>query len=605
MVHPLPQNQTQLTELSDAFFSHGQTVLFRCSFATGMPIEFISTNVLENLGYHCDELINNQQSFLSLLHSEDALDFQDALLSLSSQQSESLEPEYRLRHANGDYVWFQDVVTPVFDESDKLVAFNGCMHNITAQKTAESTVQHFKRFDSLTNLPNRQSLINKLNQSIINAKSKRLYGCVISINLDRFKYVNNNYGFEIGDALLQVVSNRLRKAVRPQDIVARVNADEFVCVLTELHNDKQSVNNIVEKTTLKIREIVGQTYNVADLTLKIGASCGVCIYPEKSYVADDIIKFSDIALGQAKLSGQNNIHFFDEKMHQENTRSTNLERDLMVGLSQKQLELYFQPIVGKDRNIIAFESLLRWRHPERGNISPCEFIPVAENTGLLQQLGEYVIERACEQLSIWEKNKIVTDERIKYVSVNISPNQFWHTDFAKHLSYNIESRGIDPKHLLLEITENIFIADLQDAIEKLQYIKQMGIKIALDDFGSGYSSLSYLMQLPLDIVKLDRAFIQNVNKDKVKATIIKSVCEIAKELKLKVIAEGLETIEELETLVQFDCDAYQGFYFYRPTPVAKLDSLLQKKPEVGFNDFNNTTEIPLEILPKSARSRSA
>ncbi len=574
-------------------FSVGETIIIRRAVGTGVPIQYISENVVDNLGYKNDELIDQNFSFFELIHTDDLLAFQDAIHTLNNKDEPHLALEYRLRDKNNKYRWFREIITCVKNANGEVEFYDGYLQNLTREKHAEIKLKRFFAFDELTKLPNRESLLIKLNENIAQSKSNRTTGCVISINLDRFKYINNSYGYEVGDKLLKEVARRLKKCIRPQDTIARISADEFVCVISEIHEDKDTATKLSLSMANKIRGLIGKTYNIADMTLIIEASFGICMYPEKDNGAENILKFSDMALGMAKTSGQNNVHFFDEKMHQLNIKRSNIEHELLNAFNEKKLELYFQPIVNNDRNIIAFESLIRWNHPEKGFIPPNEFIPVAENTGLLQKLGEYVMDHACHQLSLWEKESIFEQDRIKYLSVNVSPNQFWHTDFLENLSMNIQTKGIDPKHLLIEITENIFIADLQEAINKLTGIKKMGVSIALDDFGSGYSSLSYLMQLPLDIVKLDRAFIQDVHKNTVKATIIKSICAIADELKLKVIAEGLETVEELETLVKYNCHAYQGFYFYRPMPASELNKILQKKAKSGFNDFNNTTELPV------------
>ena len=591
---PEPVNTTAIPDL-DKLFQHGQTFIIKRSSESGLPIQFVTQNISDVLGYQKNELITSSHSYTDLVHIDDLLSVQESLFKLNSGEMTDLELDYRLKHQNGDFVWVHDICTPEMDSDGNVIAYNSCVQNITGQKNAETSLKRYLLFDPLTSLVNRKTLIGKLDDCIHEAKTKRVFGCIISINLDRFKFINSHYGYDIGDSLLQQVGRRLKKVIRSQDIVARVSADEFVCVITEINKDKNTTEKIAQKTSRQIREIISNPYNLADKTVKITASCGISLFPDTNLSADELLKFSDIALSNAKQSGQNNIQLFNSKMHEQNNLWLDLEYDLVQALNKREIKLHFQPIINSDRNIIAFESLLRWHHPEKGNIPPGEFIQLAENTGLLQRLGQYVIENACEQISIWEKDQIVCDGRIRYVSVNVSPNQFWHTDFEEHLSLNIKTKNIDPKHLLIEITENIFIADLQDAIDKLINLKKTGFKIALDDFGSGYSSLSYLMQLPIDIVKLDRAFVHNVHKDPVKSTIIKSVCEIAKKLNLKVIAEGLETVEELETLVKYNCDAYQGFYFHRPFPIEDLEKILQKKPEIGFNDINNTTEIPVAV----------
>ncbi len=585
---------TNLEEISDRFFKNGNILLVSRLNQSGLPISFVSPNINELLGYVSDELIAENKSYIDLISIDDLIEFQDRLLELSSKQIQFLEIEYRLKQKNGDELLVKDTITPEFDDSENIIAFHSRIESITDNQDTINELSQQALIDTLTQIPNRKNLEEIVNKHIINSKRNKSYSCLIIVNIDRFKFINNQYSFETGDKLLELVANRLKKVVRKEDYLARISADEFVCIISGLNQDKEAALKNAKKIATKIRDIIGAPYNIDEMVIKISSSSGICLLPEQDFKAQKILNFADIALTHSKSSGQNNIQSFDEQMRKKNKHWLNLEKDLIYALNNKELDLHFQPIVNKDRNIIAFESLLRWEHLTKGNIPPTEFIPIAESTGLLQQLGEYVIEKACEQLSIWQQENVICDDRIQYLSVNVSPNQFWHTNFETHLKENILSKKIDPKHLLIEITENIFVGDIETAIDKINDIKKLGVKIALDDFGSGYSSLSYLMKLPIDIVKLDRAFIQDVHLDDVKATIIKSVCEIAKKLKLKVIAEGLETTEELQVLVRYDCDAYQGFYFFRPANLVNLKKILQIKPQIGFNDFNNTVELPTD-----------
>lgn len=579
-------------EISQKFFKFGKTYLLSRLNQPGLPVSFMSKNLLNFLGLEENDIIHSEKTFIDFIHIDDLINLQDHLLELNAKQVEFLETEYRIKNKFNEFIYVKDTINPEYDKQGNVIAYHGYLEDISDSKKQDKEIESSHSIDEITQLPNRKNILNVLNQYIENSKRNKLYGSLLLINIDRFKFINYQYGFEVGDKLLNSVAKRLKATVRSQDYLARTSSDEFVIIITDLNNNKQKTIDKSNSIAVEIRELLSATYEINKKTIKISTSLGICVFPEQKFKSDKILKFAELALTHSKSNGQNNIKSFDLSMRQENKYNLNLEKDLIYAIDNKELELHFQPIVNKDRNIIAFESLLRWEHLTQGNIPPTEFIPLAENTGLLQQLGEYVIEKACDQLSIWQQENVVCDERIQYLSVNVSPNQFWHANFESHLKENIVSKKINPKHLLIEITENIFVGDIEVAIKKINEIKKLGVKIALDDFGSGYSSLSYLMKLPIDIVKLDRAFVQNVHLDEVKATIIKSVCEIAKKLKLKVIAEGLETTEELQVLVRYDCDAYQGYYFFRPSNLPNLKKILQIKPQIGFNDFNNTIELP-------------
>jgi diguanylate cyclase (GGDEF)-like protein/PAS domain S-box-containing protein len=444
------------------------------------------------------------------------------------------------------------------------------VQDITLRKQSEEEIHRLAFYDSLTQLPNRRLLHERLLQSMsISARSGK-HGAVMFIDLDNFKTLNDTQGHDVGDLLLKEVASRLMHNVREGDTVARLGGDEFVVALESLNSLAHDAATQSETIAEKIRAELSKPYQLNGFEHHSSPSIGVSLFRGHQNNLEEVLKQADLAMYQAKSTGRNKVCFFDPAMQAEMEYRAELEKDLRTSLRLQQLVLYYQLQVDQSGHILGAEALIRWQHPQRGMVSPAQFIPLAEETGMILPIGDWVIEQACAQLKIWEMDPVMRKIRI---SVNVSPRQLSQPYFVEQVKDAIEKTGIRASQLKLELTESFILHDVEEAIEKMQELRRIGICFAMDDFGTGYSSLAYLTRLPLEQLKIDQSFVRDIASDKNSRVMVRTILNIANNFGLEVVAEGVETDEQLAFLCQYGCNKFQGYFFGKPIPVEDFEQL--------------------------------
>ena len=458
-----------------------------------------------------------------------------------------------------------------------LIGVVGLFVGYSLLRRKERYMHYSALHDNLTGLPNRTLFLDRLNQRLETAKRHDHTGVVLFIDLDRFKTINDSLGHSIGDQLLQRVGQRLQGMLRREDTVARLGGDEFVVLLSELDSDAETVVAEVQIIADKILETLVRPHKLGGRELYASSSIGVALFSKETSDSNEILQQADVAMYRAKDAGGNCFHFFLPSMQYAAEERLNIEHALHRALDQKEFQLHYQPIVDikQPGHIVGAEVLLRWQHPEQGTVFPAAFIGVAEETGLILDIGNWVVHEVCRQMQMWNDRK--PDLDYGKISINISPIQFQQADFVPKLVSAVETYQIDPSKLYLELTENLLVRDINGVAEKIHELKTHGLQFSIDDFGTGYSSLAYLKQLPVDILKIDQSFVRDIATDPNDAAIVESILAISSRMGFQVVAEGVETKEQLEFLTVRECDLYQGYLFSRAVPVEEFEILLEKQ----------------------------
>ena len=474
--------------------------------------------------------------------------------------------EYTIRCADGKYKPVE--ISGIFVEGGRLIT----MQDLSERKAAEEEINQLAYYDPLTRLPNRRLLMDRLQQALAASARHHRSGALLMLDLDNFKTVNETRGHDRGDALLLQVAHRLRSCVHEDDTVARQGGDEFVVVLEDLGDSPEEAAARAEDVGQRILGMLREPYQIDGDAHHSSLSMGVTIYSGTRETVDELLKRADLALYQAKNAGRDTLRFYDPQMQAVVSARATLELDMRVGLAQGQFELYYQPQIDHGR-IIGAEALLRWRHPRDGFISPAHFIPLAEETGLILPLGEWVLQAACRRLAAWAQQP---DLATLSLAVNVSPRQFHQTGFVAQVLAALAGAGADGHQLKLEMTEGLLLQDVEDTIDKMGQLRGYGVGFSLDDFGTGYSSLSYLKRLPLDQLKIDQSFVRDVLTDPNDAAIARTVVALGTSLGLRVIAEGVETEAQREFLERHHCHAWQGYLLSPPVAVAEFEALVRR-----------------------------
>lgn len=463
-------------------------------------------------------------------------------------------------------------ISAVKNAEGAVTHYIGAQFDITERKKAEEKINELAFFDQLTGLPNRTLLLDRLRQAMTSSSRDSRYGAVLHLDLDSFKTLNDTRGHDMGDLLLQHVAKRLTDSIRAEDTVARLGADEFVVILKNLSSEQDDAARQTELVGEKIIAAVSQPYLLADTVYSITPSIGASVFLGDQTELETALKQADLAMDRAKKEGGNAVRFFDPDMEVSVMKRAALEKDLREAIQKRQFALHYQPQVAQSQ-LTGAEVLVRWQHPQRGLVSPAEFIPLAEETGLILPLGRWVLETACQQLAVWATRPEMAHLTI---AVNVSAHQFQQADFVDQVIAVLDTTRANPQRLKIELTESMLVANVEEVIRKMLSLKAKGVGFSLDDFGTGYSSLTYLKRLPLDQLKIDQSFVREILTSSNDAAIARAVITLAQSLGLGVIAEGVETETQKDFLAASGCQAYQGYLFSRPLPLDDFEAYAQR-----------------------------
>ncbi|WP_164472773.1 putative bifunctional diguanylate cyclase/phosphodiesterase [Cohnella candidum] len=496
------------------------------------------------------------------IHPEDSQRVDEAQPLLLKGQKLLLE--HRIVHPDGTVKWVESHTIPIFDESRSLIRLEGVATDVTLRKEAEERLQHLAYHDALTGLPNRLLFTAKLDAAIARSRGTGNKTAVLYLDLDRFKYINDSLGHDIGDQLLQVIATRLQACAGAGDVVSRQGGDEFAIVLANVRSQEQ-----IRLSAEKVLAAVHQPVKLFHLEFMVTTSIGISVFPDYGTDTATLLKQADQAMYVAKEKGKGHYQFFSQKLDETLARKMFLEQSLHHALKGDELLLHYQPIVDAESGeLLGYEALLRWIHPTLGYVSPAELIPIAEETGLIVPIGEWVLKSACLQTKLWQSRGFPNIG----VSVNISALQLME-NFIPVVEKTLQQTGLAPGSLTLEITESTAMQNLTDILPKIEQLKTLGVKLSIDDFGTGYSSLSYLKKFQIHALKIDQSFVRDIEKDTNQEAIIKAVVAMADSLRIGVVAEGVETDEQIRFLRALGCRRMQGYFFSKPLPAEQMEAL--------------------------------
>jgi len=541
----------------------------------GLRIIFANKAFERHTGYGCAEALTQSPRLLcGPLTQRSELD----RINKAFLRGEPVQAELITYKKDGRHFWMEVDIVPVADDAGVFFThWVAVGRDITRRKVAESEIIHLAFYDPLTQLPNRQLLMDRLQLALAHPPQLPREGALMFIDLDNFKTLNDTLGHQKGDLLLQQVAERLTGCVRTADTVARLGGDEFVVMLENLGQDPREAAAKAQTVGKQILAALSEPYVLAGYQHYSTCSIGVTSFNQNHNSIGDLLKQADLAMYQAKTSGRNTLCFFDPVMQAAVSASAALQSDLRQGLREKQFLLYYQPQVGRDGRMTGAEALLRWNHPGRGMVSPAEFIPVAEESGLILPLGQWALETACRQLATWAQ---CPETAALSIAVNVSVRQFRHPEFVDLVMAALNDTKVSPYKLKLELTESLLANDMEITISKMAKLKATGVTLSIDDFGMGYSSLSCLKRLPLDQLKIDKSFVADILRDPNDAAIARTIIGLAQSLGLGVVAEGVETEAQRDFLYRQGCECYQGYLFCKPLPIDALEQFM-KKPESG------------------------
>jgi diguanylate cyclase (GGDEF)-like protein/PAS domain S-box-containing protein len=519
-------------------------------------------------GYTESEVIGKTPKILNS-GKHDALFFKNIWDSLNSKGKWG--GEILNRRKNGGVFPEWQTISAIRDNQGKITHYISFFTDITELKLAEKEIEQLAFYDSLTGLPNRRLLHDRLEHELNNAARYNRAGILFFLDLDRFKHINDSLGHSIGDLLLIETAKRLQSLLRSTDTAVRLGGDEFIILVSAqdgIHNDllKQS-NTIAEKI---IKEI-NRPFTINEHQLFISASIGITIYTGINDTVENLLKRADTAMYQAKEAGRNTFRFYQQSMQDVADARLQIEKNLRTAIANSEFAVHYQPQLSASNEIVGAEALIRWQNSELGFVSPVDFIPIAEETGQIISIGQWVIESVCEQIKLWEKQGVF----IPHIAINISAKQFHQADFVSTLIHTLYEQDVKPDKIMLEITEGVFLGNLEEAIDKMNVLKQNGFNFSIDDFGTGYSSLTYLKRLPFDQLKIDQSFVRGLVDDKTDAAIVKAIVVMAKSMNLNLIAEGVETDQHLAYLSGYGCHYYQGYFFSKPLTAEKTSEYIK------------------------------
>ncbi|WP_016954415.1 EAL domain-containing protein [Catenovulum agarivorans] len=550
------QAQSKMHQLSSALEQSADMVLITNRQGT---IEYVNQATILTTGYSQAELIGNKPDvFNSGQHDKSFI----KNLWATILKGQAYRDVLTNRKKNGEIYYEEKTITPLKNDQGEITHFVSTGKDITERMEIQANLRHLAFHDVLTGLPNRALFNDRLKTGWLNAKRHRQQMALLFFDIDHFKRINDTLGHDIGDVLLKQVANKLRKGLRGSDTVARLGGDEFAVILNDCKDE-----NAIRHTAEKIIQLINQPVKLADRELFVTTSIGIAVYPQDGKDSQALLKNADVAMYRAKAAGRNTYMFYRQEMNAHAFERLTLESELHRAIQQQEFVLYYQPkICLQTGNILGVEALLRWCHPKMGILLPDKFIPLLEDTGLIVPVGQWVIEQALADYTYWYQQGL---QQVK-LAVNLSPTQLKDVKFVETLQLALAQHKLSTSCLELEITENTMMEDGEKAFVLMQQLKQLGVHFSVDDFGTGYSSLAYLKRLPVETIKIDRSFIQDIGIEQEDEIIVRTVIAMAKNLGYKVVAEGVENLDQVRFLKSLECDVAQGFLFSRPIPAEEL-----------------------------------
>lgn len=557
----LQQSEAKFRGLAESL----DVIIYRADPET-LVASYINSAIEKIYGYSVDEWLNDQTLWEKALHPED-LDRVVSALEQGKWGGNNGSIEYRIIHRDQSVHWVDDHYTWDKDSEGRITGLTGVVYDITEKKRVEDEIRHIAFFDTLTDLPNRQLFFNQMGEAIARAKRNSTSFGLLFIDLDNFKNINDTLGHSTGDLLLKEVTKRLTENLRPYDIVSRLGGDEFTTIVTDM-SEQFDTDTVAER----IAELLSDPFYLCGHELCVSCSIGISIFPDDGADAETLLQNADVAMYYAKSMGRNNYQHFTQEMNRQAKEQLILGGELRRALQNDEFMLHYQPQVeARTGEIIGHEALIRWNHPERGLIMPSDFIPIAEESGIVIAIDEWVLQRACEETRKLHESGFNS----LALAVNLSALHFKEKNIVETVSRVLEKTGFSSGYLELEITEGVLMDDVETSLQLINELKSLGIKISMDDFGTGYSSLSYLKRFPIDKLKIDRSFIQEIATNESDGAITRTIISMAFNLNMNVIAEGVETQEQLEFLSAEGCNQIQGYYFSKPLPIDAYVELLK------------------------------
>jgi diguanylate cyclase (GGDEF)-like protein/PAS domain S-box-containing protein len=530
---------------------------------------YFSSRWKSMLGFQDDQIGNSMQEWFSRVHQDDISKLKKDISDHLSDRTPHFENEHRLLNKEDVYLWMLSRGLAVRDSDGITIRMAGSLTDITNRKKAEEQLIQNAFYDALTGLPNRALFMDRLQMAFAYKKRHKDHlFAVLFLDLDRFKNINDSFGHLIGDELLVLVSDRLKTHMRPDDTIARFGGDEFVMLL----GDIKEVNDATYIAD-RINTILKEPFQLMHHELYVSVTTGIAISADEYRQPEEILRDADTAMYNAKSRGKGGYLVFDKTMHVNALDLLELEIDLRHALERNEFVMHYQPIISlENRRITGFEALVRWHHPHRGLLLPMEFIPLAEETGLIIPMSLWIIRESCNQIRIWQEQ--FPSDCPLVVSVNVSPKHLANANFITHITDILDETNLDPAQLALEITESTMLENTDYMVSIFSQLRDLGVKIHIDDFGTGYSSLSYLQRFSINTVKIDQSFISGLGKNEKDVEIVQSIINMAYNMKLHVIAEGVEQAENLRTLENLKCECAQGFFFSYPLNIHETETLL-------------------------------
>ncbi|MCU7921552.1 MAG: EAL domain-containing protein [Candidatus Thiodiazotropha sp. (ex Dulcina madagascariensis)] len=534
---------------------------------TDLNVTYYNQTAVQIFGLKPDEL---QGRDIHFFHGGEGGEADSRFIKALQQAREEGEFRFSLKRGIGNEIRYIDArISPIWDDGQTLNGYMLMAEDVTKQHADEELIKFQATNDILTSLPNRRTLVDRLSQTISRCLRHHQRGTLIFIDLDHFKHTNDTLGHTIGDTLLQQVAMRMQESVRSEDTVARLGGDEFVVLLSEIRDELESAVNDAQLIAGKLLHSIAESYVIEKHEIRISGSIGITIFPTGNESADDVLRQADTAMYQAKEAGRNTIKFFSPEMQHKVEARLRMLDELHQAVEKREFLVYFQPQIDSHGRLLGVESLVRWQRPDKSVVLPDQFIPLAEESGLIDPISEFVLRESLETQLRWADE--YPDNRVPRISVNVSAMQFRQDSFVETIKRAVREIGNDPEVLTLELTESMLVGNISQTVEKMQQLKAYGIRFSIDDFGTGYSSLAYLKRLPISEIKIDRSFVQDILTDPNDSALVNTILSLAGQLQLEVVAEGVESEAIRNALIGYGCTIFQGYYFSRPIPAGQFE----------------------------------